>query len=241
MKTLKEYIASISGNQAEVDMRPNRIMAEQNDGNEELWNSTRDRWSRKAKHPMPAHARAEISNDWQKGDLAIYEGKEVEVTISCGPNSTVGIMIDGKTRMVRESKLARIEEGVMGGMQSLNPINRMMQLAGISAPLVIGPSEPDINLSENEIDEEREILAEADPTNMFNSLFKANMGGEFRNNPDAARIATVGQIMVGLESQIAELRGKVDPNLENKLNIAPGLGALLIKTAREKIKPQPAE
>lgn len=206
-------------------MKPQSIMVEQNDGQETPWNSSEDRWSRKAKHPMNLPSKTSIENDWERGDLAIYEGKEVTIAVPQGPNSTVGVLINGKTRMVLESKLSRIDEGVIGGLQPLSPINRMMQLAGISVPTVIG--------------EEMEIM-EADTTNMFNGLFKANMVGEFKNNPEAARLATIGQIMVGLESQAEELRGKVSQDLEKKINTVVGLGASLMSAARTMLKPSPA-
>ena len=96
----------------------------------------------------------------------------------------------------------------------------MMQLAGISAPTIVEPVV------------ETEEIDEADSTNMFEQLFKANLNGEYRNNPDAARLATIGQIMVGLESQVEPLRGKVTPDLENKINMAVGLGAALMTAAK---------
>lgn len=236
MKTLKEYITEISDNQPEVDMKPHHIMAEQNNGDEALWNSTGDRWSRNAKHQMNLSARLDVQNDWQQGDVALYEGQQVEVSIPQGPNSTVGILIQGKTRMVGEAKLTRIEEGVMGGMTQLSPINRMMQLAGISVPVTIDPDSP-----ADVVEEDVEMIVEADPSNMFNSLLKANSTGEFKNNPTAARVATVGQVMVGLESQISELRGKVPADIESKLDASVGIGALMIKTARNMLRPETAE
>ena len=161
---------------------------------------------------------------WEKGEVAVYESQAVEITIPQGPNGTIGILLEGRTKMVLGSRLSKIDEGVMGGMQPLNPINRMMQLAGISSPIIAEPVLED------------EQIAEADSTNMFEQLFKANLNGEYRNNPDAARLATIGEVMAGLDSQVEPLRGKVTPDLENKINMAIGLGAALITAAKNMTK-----
>jgi len=124
----------------------------------------------------------------------------------------------------------QLDEGVLGGMQPLNPINRIMQLAGFSTSNIVEPVA--------ETESEESMIEEADATNMFDGLFKANANGEYRNNPDAARIATIGQIMVGLESQIEPLRGKLAPDMEQKLNVAVGLGAALITAAKNMLKPE---
>jgi len=122
----------------------------------------------------------------------------------------------------------QLDEGVLGGMQPLNPINRIMQLAGLSTNNIIEPvSDPTPG-----------IIEEADATNMFDALYKANANGEYKNNPDAARIATIGQIMAGLESQVEPLRGKLAADMEQKLNVAVGLGAALITAAKNMLKPE---
>lgn len=231
MKNLSYYINQVANTSPEAEMKHPRVMAEQNDGHEEPYNSTRDRWSRRAKHPMQLSDKSDMQ--WAKGDLAIYEGMTVEISVPRGPNGTVGILTEGHTKMVSENMLERLDEGVMGGMMPLGPINRIMQLAGLSQPTVAMPSDETTPVTEN-----AEVIEEADATNMFNALFKANMTGEFRNNPDAARLATVGQVMVGLESQIAELRDEVEPGLLSKLNVAVALGADLLRTARTMLKPQ---
>lgn len=227
MKKLGEYIAEISGNNQEAIVKPQHIMAEQNDGNEALWNSVNDRWSRKAKHQMNLPSKESIDRDWEKGEIAIYEGVEVEISIPNGPNSSVGIILDGRTKMVRESKLVKINEGVLGGMTPLSPINRMMQLAGISSPLTIESKlDKDAGLTSEE------LMLEAD---MFSGLFNKHFLGDFKNNATAARIATIGDIMVSLEIQIEQIKGKVDPALYDKISMAAGIGMLLKKEA-EKMK-----
>jgi hypothetical protein len=229
MKNLKDYIAEIASNAQEAIVKPQHIMVEQNDGNEALWNSVNDRWSRKAKHAMNLPAKESVDRDWEKGEIAIYEGERVEISIPNGPNSSVGIIIEGRTKMVRESKLVKLEEGVMGGMTPLNPINRMMQLAGISSPTIV---EPTVSENDESASADEEIISEAD---MFSGLFNKHFLGDFKNNAIAARVATIGDIMVGLESQIRELNGKIPPDLYSKVETAAGIGMLLKKEA-EKMK-----
>ena len=227
MKTLIEYMADISGNNQEAIVKPPHIMVEQNDGDDALWNSVEDRWSRKAKHAMNLPNKEAVSQDWEKGEIVIYEGAEVEISIPRGPNSCIGIIYDGKTKMVRESKLTKIDEGVMGGMTPLNPINRMMQLAGISNPTTIEPS-----IAEEQVPVAEDIIEEAD---MFTGLFNKHFLGDFKNNATAARIATMGDIMVGLQSQVANIKGKVSDDLYDKIEMATGIG-MLLKNAAEKMK-----
>jgi hypothetical protein len=243
MKTLKDYFENLQVNTGDANMRLKKIVAEQNDQGIALWNTEQDRWSRRAKHPLRIN---EISIEnpvvWEQGEIAIYESQQVEISIPDGPDGTTGIILEGRTKMVMTSKLTKLDENVLGGMQPLNPINRIMQLAGISVPATLEPAaertEESAGSAINNEDVVDDILEEADSTNMFESLFRANLNGEYRNNPDAARLATIGDIMVGLESQITPLHGKVTPDLESKLNVAVGLGAALITAAKAMLKPQ---
>jgi len=225
MKNLQDYINQV--HQEDTNMKPRRIMAPQNASKEELWNSSYDRWSRNAKHPLTVNEVAEIvdedhevlNSSWNTGDTAIYNNQSVEIKIPNGPDGTVGIIYEGELKMVMADTLV---EGVMGGMTQLSPINRMMQLAGISNPTIIG----------------EETITEADATNMFNQLFQANMTGQFKNNPAAARLATVGQIMIGLGTIVNELKTKdsIPNELASKLDTAVGLGAFLIQNAQQMLK-----
>lgn len=235
MKTLIEYFNEINPAKSEMipsnmesdEMKPLKIVAPLNDIDEALWNSKEDRWSRNAKHQISTDD-IDTRHIWEKGDFAVYEGQEVEILVSKGPNFTVGISFNGRTKMVKESKLKPLTEGVMGGLLALNPLNRMMQLAGLSN----GNSEPvkeESELSPTSLDN---VISEDDTTNMFTQLFKANLNGEYRNNPPAARLATVGEILAGLSSVVGELTGKVDPNLLAKITSAIGLGPALMQQAK---------
>jgi hypothetical protein len=124
-----------------------------------------------------------------------------------------------------------LEEGVIGGMQPLGPINRIMQLAGISVPTTVG----------EELDQPEDVqtLSEADPTNMFQQLYTANTNdAKYKNNPQAAKLATIGQVLTGLNTQIGDLQGQIPSDLQSKLNMVVGLGALLIQQADQITKPQ---
>lgn len=233
MKKLTDYLDKNFINLQEDNMKSHRIMAPQDSTNEALWNSTKDRWSRKAKHRLQvSEAENMIDNTWEKGDIVIYNGTEVTVEIPQGPNNTVGIMLEGSLKMVSNKNLS---EAVMGGMQPLNPINRMMQLAGLSVPTVIEASDA---VSEESVVEE-EIVQEADATNMFQQLVKANYAGEYKNNPGAARLATIGQILVGLNSVVKDMQSKneIPTEVGPKLDTAVGLGAYLMQTAKKMMLP----
>lgn len=211
-------------------MKPKRILAEQNDGSDARWNSTSDRWSRKAKHQMRTNEKCAIAREWNKGDMAIYEDQSVEISIPNGPNSTIGILLNGKTKMVGERQLTRMDEGVLGGMQQLAPINRIMQLAGIGAPIIMEP-----------VDDLAEPLTEAPGTGLVSQLFKTNTNKYKKTS--AARLATIGEMLVSIAEQVTELTNDMSPNdadsmqasgISEQLSVIhslPGLGAHLIKAA----------
>lgn len=230
MKKLSDYVADVTSSQ-EINMKPMHIMAEQANGTDALWNTTDDRWSRRAKYQLNLAAKLPSDNNWELGDIALYENDYVEISITDGPNSTIGILVNGQTKMVRGSTLTKLDENVVGGMRPLNPLNRMMQLAGLGSPTIIGEDE---EIAEDDV----EIISEANTDTMFDGLYRTNSTGEFKNNPEAARLATIGQIMIGLESQVNELRENSDQELIKKLDAAIGLGALLIKTAKEMLRPK---
>ena len=121
-----------------------------------------------------------------------------------------------------------LTEGVMGGMQQLAPINRIMQLAGLSTTSMIEP------VTETEVQQ----VQEADATTMFQQLYNANSNDpKYKNNPQAAQLATIGQILVGLNTQITQLQGKIPTDLQGQLNVVVGLGARLLQTAEQITKP----
>lgn len=234
MKSLLEYLDNNFISKQEDNMGVRRIMAPQGTSNEVLWNSVHDRWSRSAKHPLQVSEAANmIENIWEKGDVVNYNGEDVTVEIPVGPNNTVGIIYEGKLKMVLNESLS---ESVMGGMKPLNPINRMMQLAGLSVPTII---EPSLSVTEDFNTSITEIIEETDATNMFQQLMKANISGEYRNNPGAARLATVGQVLIGLNTVIADMKAKneIPEDIVSKIDAAVGLGAYLVQSAKKMLQP----
>lgn len=243
MKTLQRYFDDLSLNNnvnetaltQEVDkMRKMKINTQIGlDETEGLFNTIDDRWSRRAKHPL---SQTEIINaadtsEFSKGDIAVYEGREVEVRIPIGPNGTSGVMLEGHLKMVNRNSLSKIEEGVMGMMKPLNPLNRIMQLAGLehSSPV-----------TENEVAvEESQPVEEASGAgNMFDSLYQANLNNaSYKNNPNAAKVATIGDVLASLQSIIEELPTDIPPAIASQLKVVPGIGANLIKTAQAMTKP----
>lgn len=227
MKRLVEYFNELNPTQEPIvsnlednDMKALKIVAPQNEIDEALWNSKEDKWSRNAKHHITATDLEVPSHTWEKGELAIYEGQEVKIVIGQGTKSVVGISLNGRTKMVKGHTLSPLTEGVLGGLTQLSPINRIMQLAGLSS-----------GVAEGEIAEEPKAISEDDSTNMFTQLFRANLAGEYRNNPSAARVATIGQILAGLSDQTSNLQG-ISQDIMTKISAAIGLGSALMQLAK---------
>lgn len=191
-----------------------------------LYETTIDRWSRNAKHPL---AKSDIASapdiqSFDEDETVIYEGQEVQVKVPQGPKGTIGIMLEGHLKMVHQSRITKLDEGVMGGVMTMSPINRMMQLAGLEHTGAVAVDESDSTLEED-----------AGAGNMFNQLLQKNTTAPaYKNNPQAAKIATVGQVLAGLQSVLAELSNMDLPtNIANQLKIVPGIGASLIKAAND--------
>lgn len=121
-----------------------------------------------------------------------------------------------------------LTEGIMGGVKPIASIGRMMQLAGVAYDESV--SEDDI--AEDRIIEEVIITEDALTTQLVNS----NMNGEFKNNPVAAKIAAIGQLMVAASPLVEDIKNAADnsvtPDMMNKLKAAIALGATFITNAR---------
>lgn len=220
MRILKKY--------AQVDL----------DGSEGLYETTIDRWSRNAKHQISKSELAGVTDQpiFEQDETVIYDGKEVQVKIPQGPKSTAGIMLEGHLKMVHQSKLTKVEEGVMGGVQTMTPINRIMQLAGLEHTGTV--------VAETDVDEaivDEQAITEDGAGNMFNQLLVKNQSDPaYKNNPDAARIVTVGQVLAGMQSIIDDLPEQIPSGISGKLKMVPGIGASLIQAAKEMTKPKAA-
>lgn len=200
-------------------------------GNEGLYETTIDRWSRNAKHQFNKAELASTPEEPQfdENETVMYEGQEVTVKIPLGPKGTAGIMFEGHLKMVHHSKLTKLDEGVMGGVQTMTPINRIMQLAGLEHTGVVAVEETE--LAEEQLDEDG-------AGNMFNQLLTKNQNDpKYKNNPEAAKIATVGQVLAGLESVLKDIPADLPSSIANQLQMVPGIGASLITAASQMTKP----
>lgn len=240
MKNLNDYIsdlnpASTIGSQYTEDdaMRRLKKFAQVDlTGNEGLYETTVDRWSRNAKHQL---AKAELASatdqsQFEENEVVVYEGQEVSVKIPLGPKGTTGIMFEGHLKMVHHTKLTKLDEAVMGGVQTMLPINRIMQLAGLEHTGVVEPVEESV--------EDDDMLSEDAAGTMFTQLLTKNQNDpKYKNNPDAAKIATIGQVLAGLQSVLSDIPDNLPSGIANQLKAVPGIGASLISAAGQLTKP----
>lgn len=196
-------------------------------GDEGLYETTVDRWSRNAKHHLSQAERvsAKLQPVFEEGEMAIYESKEVEVKIPQGPKNTIGVVYEGKLKMVHEKKLSKkVAEGVMGGMKSMPAINRIMQLAGLehSGATVAEPAPP-VELQE---DAAGDMLSKL--------VVQAENMPEFKGNAEAARLYTIGSIlsMLGQSVRNNPPQTVIGQAKAKELNAIAVMGADLIKSAQ---------
>ena len=236
MKSLKNYFQDLNAtlmnnvvNSVEnKDMRPLKKYAQVDlTGSEGLYETNIDRWSRNAKHHL---AKSELVNAtdlpiFETGDKVIYKGQEVQVKIPQGPKGTTGIMFEGHLTMVHQSKLMQVEEGVMGGLQSLNPLNRIMQLAGLEHTGTVS----------SELVEETEVITEADSASMLSQLLvTAQNMPQYKGNEEAARLYVIGSVLSTIFKDIStnKLQTVVGQSKMTELNTLGAMGADLIKTSQ---------
>ncbi|MNK29867.1 hypothetical protein D3C87_482700 [compost metagenome] len=110
----------------------------------------RDAWSRNAKHKGRSYESIEESI-FTQGESVQFEGSDCSVQIPSGPNGTVGLLIDGKVRMVRESDITRVDEGVLG-MTKVDPLYRLRELAGVKSSGPAKIEEDDVGLGPIDMD-----------------------------------------------------------------------------------------
>ena len=161
---------------------------------------------------------------YEIGEQVIYEGKTTEVRIVQGPRNTVGIIDRGNLKMVHESKISKkIEEGVLGGVQAMPTINRMLQLAGLEHSGAVVAEEvtgPDINEDAND--------------DMLSKLQQSaeNMP-QYKGNAEAARFYAAGSILAMLGKSFADTPPQtvVGQQKLQALNTLTAMGADFIKSA----------
>ena len=138
-------------------------------------------------------------------------------------------------------------EGVIG-MTALNPINRMLQLAGVAPLEETHPAAQQAAIAiakkqEHDDMEETQDLEEADAAGTSDQLVKvATNLPQYKGNAEAARLYTVGTLLTAVFQNIKQnppqttvAQGKVQ-----ELSILGAMGADLIKTSQTMMKPQTA-
>ena len=134
-------------------------------------------------------------------------------------------MLESHLKMVHQSKLEKVEEGVLGGLQSLNPLNRIMQLAGLEHS----------GAMTHETIEETELLTEADAAGMLSQLVtSATNMPQYKGNEEAARLFVIGSILSEIFKDISnnKLQTVVGQSKMTALNTLGAMGADLIKSAQ---------
>lgn len=208
MRKLKKY--------AQVDLT----------GAEGLYETTVDRWSRNAKHHLSQSEKvsAPLVPVFEEGEIAIYEGRDVEVRIPQGPRNTIGIVQKGRLKMIHESKVSKkVAEGVMGGVKSMPAINRMMQLAGLehSGATIAEPAAASID-------------EDASGDMLGKLVTSAEALPEYKGNAEAARFYAIGSVLAMLGKSIASNPPQtvVGQGKAKELNNLGIIGADLIKTSQ---------
>ena len=228
-----EFIRTLTSE--DDDMRRLKKFAQVDlNGAEGLYETTADRFSRQAKHHLSQGeiASAILIPQYEVGEQVIYEGKTTEVHIAHGPHNTVGIMDRGNLKMVHESKISkRIEEGVLGGVQAMPAINRMMQLAGLEHSGATVVVEDD--------DTAPEPVSEDMGNDMLGKLVtQAENMPQYKGNAEAARFYVIGSLLSAISGSV-----KANPpqttagqKKQQELNALAVMGADLIKSALDMTK-----
>ena len=117
-----------------------------------------------------------------------------------------------------------VKEGVLGCIQGLPPINRIMQLAGL-------------NSANSVVEEDTQELAEdvASLANLINQEYnKISNSADYRNKPDLAVIATLGTFFEAINALITKLPSTmpagINDNMVTAIKSMPGIGATMLKS-----------
>jgi hypothetical protein len=239
MKSFKSYIKGLSVDSTfeptivmENDtMRPLKKYTQVDiNGEEGLYETNVDRWSRNAKHQLTKADLANVTDvaQFEEGDMVVYEGKEVQVKIPQGPKGTTGIMFEGHLKMVQSDKLSILDEAVMGGVQTMSPINRIMQLAGLEHSGAVSSDVVETVVNE-------EVINETDAAGMMTQLVTSAMNQpQYKNNEEAARLFVIGSLLSQIYKDVTnnKLQTVVGQSKMTELNPLGAMGADLIKTSQ---------
>ena len=124
-------------------------------------------------------------------------------------------------------KTSSISEGVMGAMTSVNPLGRILQLAGVT------------EISEVD-DSTSQVIQEADASGAIDQLVaSASNLPQYKGNAEAARLYTIGSVLSALFQNIQKTPPQTTAGQAKmqELTVLGAMGADLIKTSQDMVKP----
>ena len=146
--------------------------------------------------------------------------------------------------------LQTVTESVQGaiGMTALNPINRMLQLAGVAPIEETHPPAQQAAIAiakkkERGEMEETEDLHEADAAGTINQLVTAASNlPQYKGNAEAARLYTMGSLLSAIFQNLKEnpMQTMQGQGKAQELSVLGAMGADLIKTSQMMMHPQTA-
>ena len=117
-----------------------------------------------------------------------------------------------------------VQEGVMGGLKTLDPLGRMLQLAGVDTPA--------------------ETLQEDAASNTISQLVKSAINlPQYKGNAEAARLYVIGTLLSAIyQNAQAQPFQTVQAQAKTKALTALGaIGADFIKSSQTAVKPTAAQ
>ena len=229
---LADYIVS----EEDTMKKPKKYAQVDLTGAEGLYETTLDRFSRRAKHPL-SHTELANAGDqpmFEVGDTVLYENIETTVKIPQGPHKSVGIMLNGHLTMVNENKLNKLVTeaamgGAMGSVIGMPAINRMMQLAGLeqTGSTIV----------------EQSVVTEAASDDMLDRMVQQAINlPQYKGNEEAARLYTIGALLATIGKTVSDNPPQtvVGRQKLQTLNTLAVMGADLIKTAQTMTSANPA-
>lgn len=117
-----------------------------------------------------------------------------------------------------------VNEGVMGNLTTLDPLGRMLQLAGVSAPV--------------------EQLEEDAASNTIAQLIKSAVNlPQYKGNAEAARLYVIGTLLSAIYQNVqAQPFQTMQAQAKTKaLTTLGAMGADFIKSSQQAVKPTPAQ
>jgi hypothetical protein len=143
------------------------------------------------------------------GDPVIVGDESGIVKIAHGPNDTVGVMFDGKLRMVKKTTV-KLEEGAVLGVPSLISPDRLRELAGIPVPITVAqaPCEASDALDQGPVAVDATAQSSALMTNILADLDAIARAADDLTLRDARTIRNKMQTVLAKLCESAAPKGK---------------------------------